>query len=161
MKNEYSDKEATKLLKLTEKDIGTLRERIGVGMGGKLNENNITAMRSYIKNIGYTPKKRGRPLKPHPTPALASGVSAFSARKPYQQPCSPLGPDCYEPQKETDEKKPKEVETAQEETQSEPMFFTVERVKELVVEAHKLGYAKGRKDFKIADIGLDELLGAS
>ena len=130
MEKMYNNKEAAKLLSLGERDIGALRERIGVGMGGKLNENNITAIRSYIKKVGYVkiPAKRGRP------------------------------PKQKEPTKEIDEKHQKEVETSQTQTKEELMYIPVERVKELVIEAYNLGVTETRKKFKSYRVTLDELL---
>jgi len=154
-KHEYSDLESMDILGVSEEELLTLRKRIDV-KSGKLNDNNISAMRSLMSIDKPEKKRRGRPPKskaaPHEKP---------EKQKPeYQQPCSPLGAPEEEEKHEESKPTPNEAQCTQEtQVEREPQYFTLERVTALVKEAYAIGEAKGRSHITLSEASLHDLLG--
>ncbi len=123
MKNEYNDAEARALLGVDETTLKLLRVSVLDSARGKLNDNNISAMRSYLEN-SPPKRKRGRPVKSISTQKKHSNAERGNER----------------------------------DAEREGMFIPLERVKELVLEAHQIGYEEARKNFKVCKVDIKELL---
>jgi len=137
MSREYSSAEASEIIRVGEDELLVLRKKVGIDMVGKMTESNISAIKSYRRNVQGVPDLRPEEYRVCDTCMEEKPMINFPTRgRGHSKTCMAC---------QTQEEDSSEQQTETPQIKKDEAPISKQRAKELVKEAYDLGFRHGEQ----------------